>query len=148
MRPRSNLLASWRCRRDPSHEWEAIIDNRVAHGSGCPYCRPTIGSSLEDIFAAILDEYGIAYQRQKPIGRSRVDFYLPGKNTVIEIQGCYWHGCLYCGFDNEQHQQWRARDAKRDDALRNKGYHDEELWEHEFQGGIETLKAYVAEHYI
>lgn len=148
VRPRSNLLVLWRCRRNSSYEWEAIIDNRVAHGSGCPYCRPTIGSSLEDIFGSILDEYGIAYQRQKVIGRSCVDFYLPAKNTVIEIQGCYWHGCLYCGFDNEQHQLWRSRDAKRNDAIRTKGYHVDELWEHEFQGRMETLKAYVAELYM
>jgi hypothetical protein len=127
VRPHSNLLVSWCCRRDPSHVWKAIVDNRVAHGSGCPHCRPVIGSSLEDVFATILDQCGIAYQRQKPIGRSRVDFYLPATNTVIEIQGCYWHGCLYCGFDSELHQKKRTQDAKRHDTLRKKGYHVEEL---------------------
>ena len=28
----------WKCSRDPSHEWEAVVRNRTTLGSGCPYC--------------------------------------------------------------------------------------------------------------
>jgi Probable Zinc-ribbon domain len=28
----------WRCSKDPSHEWEACIANRVSRESGCPKC--------------------------------------------------------------------------------------------------------------
>ncbi len=89
VKPRSNMIVWWQCHRDPSHEWQAVIDNRFSHGSGCPHYRPVIGSSVEDLFARILDEQGIIYERQKVIGRCRVDFYLPASNAVIEIQGCY-----------------------------------------------------------
>lgn len=63
-----------------------------------PGVRTALGSeppetSLEDLFARLLDEYGIFYERQKVIGRYHIDFYLPVSNTVIEIQGCYSYNC-------------------------------------------------------
>ncbi len=36
--PGSNRRVWWRCARDPSHAWEAMVARRAA-GSGCPFCR-------------------------------------------------------------------------------------------------------------
>ena len=37
MRPGSNRKVWWQCSVDPSHEWQAVVANRVK-GSGCPIC--------------------------------------------------------------------------------------------------------------
>lgn len=55
VRPGSRKRAWWRCRIDPSHEWESAIYNRV-NGYGCPRCNSgwtvsairTFVSSLKD----------------------------------------------------------------------------------------------------
>ncbi len=37
--PGSNRRVWWRCRRDPGHEWAAVVQSRAVLGSGCPFCR-------------------------------------------------------------------------------------------------------------
>jgi hypothetical protein len=40
----------WLCPIDPAHSWEAMVDNRIRHSSGCPYCsgrRSTMSASLQ-----------------------------------------------------------------------------------------------------
>ena len=36
--PGSNKGAWWQCKKNPEHEWEAVIASRTLHGNGCPYC--------------------------------------------------------------------------------------------------------------
>jgi len=37
---------------------------------------------------------GVKYEKHTPIlGVALVDFYLPEYNTIIECDGCFWHGC-------------------------------------------------------
>jgi very-short-patch-repair endonuclease len=81
----------------------------------------------------MLDEHGVRYLRQKEIGHYHVDFYLPQTNSVVEVQGCYWHGCLQCGHDDAFHRTRRRQDASRHTYLRRKGYQVELLWEHDFR---------------
>ncbi len=71
------------------------------------------GSGLEDFFANLLDREQIGYHRQVVIGPWHIDFYLPEYHLIIEIQGCYWHGCLQCGYDTEMHQKKRQHDINR-----------------------------------
>ena len=91
----------------------------------------------------MLDEHGVSYKRQKEIGHYHVDFYLPETNSVVEIQGCYWHGCLQCGHDSSFHQTRRRQDAGRHTYLRRKGYQVELLWEHEFQQGAAAINKMI-----
>jgi len=145
VKPRSNLEVWWRCRSNPTHEWSAIIDNRYAHGSGCPHCRPQ-GSSLEEVFASLLDVHQISYERQKEIGSYHVDFYVTAMDTVIEVKGCYWHGCYQCGHNDVAHLEKRQRDATREAYLQQEGYQVKEIWEHEFKhGGAIALVSMLAE---
>lgn len=48
-------------------------------------------SSIEEAVAVELDRRGVAYERQRRIGRWLCDFYLPDSNTVVECDGTYWH---------------------------------------------------------
>ena len=86
--PGSGLFMTWRCSTDPSHVWQARVQHRV-HGSGCPNCRESVGSSLEELFASLLEEYNIPYERQKVVGYRRVDFYLPNNNTILKFKGAF-----------------------------------------------------------
>lgn len=45
-----------------------------------------------------LKEGGIKFESQKEIDGYFYDFYLPTSNTLIEVDGCFWHGCAQCGF--------------------------------------------------
>jgi hypothetical protein len=46
---RSQRKVWWRCPRDPSHEWEAVIRNRAVLGNGCPYCSGFCASPLHSL---------------------------------------------------------------------------------------------------
>lgn len=144
VRPGSGLVVWWRCHVDEEHVWQARIQHRV-NGSGCPYCRDVLGSSREDAFAAILDAEGIAYERHKVIGHLHPDFYLPVQNLVIEVQGCYWHGCLQCGFDKEAHRKKRKQDRRRHAYFHNRGHMVREIWEHDIMIGSAYVRAILAD---
>jgi hypothetical protein len=57
--PASNKRAWWRCRRDATHVWDAVINSRL-RGSGCPFCsgrRATRASSLAARAPALAAEW-------------------------------------------------------------------------------------------
>ena len=53
-------------------------------------------SGLELKVRAWLDDMGVDYEAQFRISRCHVDFYFPATKTVVEVQGCYWHGHKEC----------------------------------------------------
>ena len=53
-------------------------------GKGCPSCKE---SHLERDTAIALNAADIHFKRQFPIGRQKLDFYLPEFNAAIECQG-------------------------------------------------------------
>ena len=148
VKPRSNLRAWWQCLEDLSHSaWQATVDNRVAHGSGCPQCREILGSKLENRFAGALETLSIPYERQRRIKPYRADFYLADRHMIIEIQGCYWHACLQCGHNDDIHKRVRQKDVRRRRYLEKLGYRIEELWEHEFPQTVEELTELILMRY-
>lgn len=48
-------------------------------------------SFIEKSIRKLLDKYEIEYKKQYQIGDYIVDFYIERINTVIEVQGDYWH---------------------------------------------------------
>lgn len=51
-------------------------------------------TSIELKIEKELKERNIYYQKQVPLcGVAIVDFYLPETRTIIQCDGCYWHGC-------------------------------------------------------
>lgn len=91
-------------------------------------------SSLEVKVAAELASQNIEYVQQKRIGRYYADFYIPDINTIIEVNGCHWHACEYCGCDGSVHgkEAWEimARDEIRTMFLQEQGYNVLFWWEH------------------
>lgn len=90
----------------------------------------TLISSLETQIKGYLDEAGIIYEQQRPIGQYWADFYLPDTNTVLECYGCYWHGCKECGLE---YAKKNGKDRGREAYIQAYGYRLVILWEHEIE---------------
>ena len=50
------------------------------------------GTGPEEEAAAALDALGVGYSEQPGFGRYRPDFEIED-GTVLQIMGCFWHGC-------------------------------------------------------
>ena len=97
---------------------------------------PEYGTSkLEDRFAKdFLDKLNIVYQTQfkaESIGRY-YDFYLPASNTLIEVDGDYFHsfGLLYEQMSPMQKKNKRV-DEQKDKWARDRGINLRRIWEHD-----------------
>ena len=93
-------------------------------------------TSIERAVANWLTSHDVTFEAQVPIGWYKVDFYVPDARIVIEVQGCYWHACALCGFEEYGRTKGvRKRDAQKRAYLARKGYTLIELWEHEIMDG-------------
>lgn len=97
---------------------------------------PEYGTSkLEDRFAKdFLDKLGIVYETQykaESIGRY-YDFYLPASNTIIEVDGDYYHsyGLLYEQMSPMQKKNKRV-DEQKDKWARERNINLIRIWEHD-----------------
>lgn len=91
----------------------------------------TKDTNIEVYVSRQLDKEGILYEQQKRVGRYVVDFLLAGQNLIIEVNGCYWHGCELCGYNTTEHLERRAHDEKRAAYLAKSGYMVAVLWQHD-----------------
>jgi G:T-mismatch repair DNA endonuclease (very short patch repair protein) len=69
-----------------------------------------------------------------PFKWHRFDAVLPNQQILIEVQGCYWHGCKDCfhTFNELQlHNIERDEDIRR--VVRDSGWTLVELWEHDIK---------------
>src|SRR5579885_592261 len=86
-----------------------------------------------------LESREINFEKQKRIGRYLVDIYLPERNLVLECDGCWWHGCLECGYDYDLHKAFREKDKKRTMYIESKGYQVIHLWQHDILANVEEI---------
>lgn len=103
-------------------------------------------SSLEKNIKAILEDMEVAFISQHPIGRFTVDFFFPEQKTVLEIFGCYWHGCDICkkNKDEDQARKKRHLDHARVAYLKACGYTVFILWEHDIHRLSEVLNTILS----
>jgi very-short-patch-repair endonuclease len=84
-------------------------------------------SKPENVFASILDNIGIKYERQYPITDIvhvyPCDFYIDKYKMVIEIDGLYWH----------HYPDGNEIDHIRNNEMKNAGYHVIRFWEDEIK---------------
>ncbi len=85
---------------------------REAVASGIAAKQKSSGTNIEIIVEAFLRALEVEYEAQKHIGWWIVDFYVPGKNLIIECDGDYWHG----------KPEVQARDVRKDAYFARKGY--------------------------
>ena len=87
-------------------------------------------TSIESSIEKELINREIQYVKQYPLCKTAiVDFYIPGTNTVIQCDGCYYHNCplhhplKYIGAAEKR--------IKQDQVLISNGYKVFHFWEHE-----------------
>ena len=118
---------------------------------------PEYGTSkLEDRFAKdFLDKLGIVYQTQfkaESIGRY-YDFYCPASNTIIEIDGDYFHsfGLLYEQMSPMQKKNKRV-DEQKDKWAKEHGINLIRIWEHDINKNpsmvMKMLKEKLSEYSV
>lgn len=95
------------------------------------YCsRSCLGSATSDaqkgrrskpefVMEQALKDAGETFEAQHRIGRWVVDFFLPERNLVIEVDGDYWH----------RRPEVAARDRRKNADLLGKGVQVERVWE-------------------
>ncbi len=65
-------------------------------------------SKLEDTFEEILKELGDPYIKHYRFGKREFDFCLTESKILIEVHGCFWHGCKVCGMEAKYGAQKRS----------------------------------------
>jgi DNA mismatch endonuclease (patch repair protein) len=86
-----------------------------------------------------LHRQGLRYSTHVAALPGRPDIVLPRRRSVVFVHGCFWHGhtCPHGAvqaktnskFWSEKIIQNQARDARKEDALRNSDWHVEVVWE-------------------
>lgn len=88
----------WRCKEDPRHEWESIINNRGS-GRGCPFCTKLVSEESRLLFAYLAGKYPSLITEDhedsyllKPYGIYRhFDAGLIDEKIMMEYDGYFWH---------------------------------------------------------
>lgn len=89
-----------------------------------------------------LHRRGLRYRVQRrvlPDVRRTADIVFGPARVVVDVRGCYWHGCtthgtrpqVNTGYWDAKLARNRARDADTEARLRAAGWHVVVVWEHE-----------------
>lgn len=88
-------------------------------------------SKIEVKVGEWLIEDSVPFVREKAIGKCHVDVFLAPR-TIVELNGCYWHGCMMCNKTLSKYQKIaQIKDARRYAFFRNKGFDVIIFWEHD-----------------
>ena len=92
----------------------------------------------ERIIREMLEDLGVSFEQEAPLGYHTVDFLLPELKIVIQADGDYWHANPACYEDQGKEPTRRQKDRRRIDAscngfLRNRGYTLLRFWESELK---------------
>lgn len=97
-------------------------------------------NKIETRLQEIIDDLSIPYKYvgdgQFLIGSKMPDFVnIDGQKKIIELLGCYWHGCIQCYPNTKHHNDF----GEREQLFKSFGYQTLGIWEHEFDD-VETLR--------
>jgi hypothetical protein len=93
--PGSRRRVFWRCAKEPSHVWPALVSKRTRRGDGCPFCgrkRVALETSLAALYPTLAREWHPA--KNAPLTPRDV---LPGSNRKV------WWRC-----SKEPSHEWQA----------------------------------------
>ena len=98
-------------------------------------------SNYEKLVEGWLKEAKIKYKREAPIGWCHADFLLLPK-TIVEINGCYWHGCYKCFPEPTVDQKkQKLKDYYRYKFFHGQGYRVIIIRGHDLDESPEEMKA-------
>ena len=97
------------------------------------------GTVPEEKVADILSSLGVKYKRNVNSLTGKPDFVVESANTVIFVNGCFWHGHSNCKRSNRPKTNaefWKqkinkniSRDRKSARLLRKEGWHVITIWQ-------------------
>ena len=95
------------------------------------------GNKIENIVKNTLTKIGVDFEFQKPIFGSIVDFFNYRLRLIIEVNGCFWHGCPTCYDVNSllsplQYKRMGSEKALKSSAKEH-GFEIFSIWEHEIK---------------
>jgi len=99
----------------------------------------TRGTGPELAIRQELHRRGLRYRVNAPGMPGRPDVVLSAARVVVQVDGCFWHGCPDHAVAPKSNADWwsnkiqanRARDERNDSALRDRGWVIIRVWEHE-----------------
>lgn len=101
---------------------------------------PLKDTKPERMAQAFLRSIGIEYETHKIIPgleRHQWDLVLERQKILIEIDGCYWHGCACLGKElTETQKKQQRKDRRRTRRAESKGWRVIRIWEHEVLDGL------------
>lgn len=88
----------------------------------------------------MLKEEKIPFTKEKTIGRCHADIFIEPK-TVIELNGCYWHGCPVCTKKYSKMQLTALeKDARRYAFFQRLGFRVYVIWECQVENDPESIR--------
>ena len=98
---------------------------------------PFQNTKIEVAVHECLDEIGIDYikhGRVSEVGYHQFDVKVPSVKLLIEVDGCYWHGCN-CIPEERRRTEQRERDRVLTQQARSAGWEILRVWGHEVKSG-------------
>ena len=113
----------------------------TTHARG--YITRTFSKPHQMVEAALIKAGVRGLQREFLIGHYRVDEALPSEKIVIEVDGCYWHGCSICGF--EGHPDTLQLDKRKTTYLLKRGWRILRVPEHRVKKDLQKVVQEIVE---
>lgn len=102
-------------------------------------------SKLEDTFQSFLDLYDVIYLRNFYIKEIKAfyDFYIPKHNTIIEVDGDFWHCNPNTKHSNPKYESQKKnliRDKEKNKWALDNGFKIIRIWEYDIHNNIDKVK--------
>lgn len=91
-------------------------------------------TGCEETFMNLLIDLKIKFEPQKIVHGKIYDFYIESHNTLVEVDGNYWHGYgLQLEEMNDIQKRARKNDLYKDTLAKGLGFQIIRVWEHELE---------------
>jgi DNA mismatch endonuclease (patch repair protein) len=125
------------------HDEKALEKMRIA-GAGNRSHKAVLPSKPEKMVHEELNKLNIIFETEKLINNKFcVDIFIPDRNLIIYVDGCYWHACpQHCPL-----APLAKNDKSRKPYLTKCGYNVEIIWEHDIKIMCGTLISNIIDKY-
>ena len=111
-----------------------LYPNFGARGMIFPFKDTKIELKIQNILKLLHIEFLTHYYISDITHSYRCDILIPSTKTIIETDGCYWHGCPICKIKtNNKVEEQIKEDKIRTKELQEKGYKVIRIWEHDIK---------------
>ena len=150
--PGSGVKVWWKCIKNNTHEWEAVISSRT-NGHGCPHCCVRFSKISLHWLGYINSTRDIQYGSTETGGEFRIpttrydaDGYCEKTNTIYEFHGDLWHGNpqkypkdAINPVTKTTYGELYERTQTKKQKILELGYNYIEMWESDWQRAIKCV---------